>query len=88
MKILKKYNEFNNVNEEAMITLSRRVKVDVPEKDITDAIEAITNWFDKNPDKDICRPQMFGFEICDIHRNSIEKDVRFYADNAKPYNKV
>lgn len=85
---MKNFEEYfnNKINEEITLTISK--KVEVPEKDITDAITAIKGWFDKNPDKEICRPQMFGHNTWDVNRDSIEKDVRESAKNAKPYNKV
>lgn len=85
MKNIKNYNDF--VNETTM-TLSSHEKVEVPEKDITEVIDAVQNWFDKNPDKQICRPSIFGYYTWDIHRDSIEKDVRECAKQAKPYSKA
>lgn len=73
-------------NEKATIIISK--KVDVPEKDIKDAISAIKKWFESNPDKDICRPSMFGHNIWEVNRKSISSDVKDCAKNAMPYSKV
>ena len=77
--------KFSELNEEITLTISKRVEV--PEKDITEAIEAIKNWFDKNTSRDICKPSMFGHDIWKVNRKSIDKDVRECAKNARPYTK-
>ncbi len=79
MKYLKKFNE-------TLLTL--RKKVEVPEKDIQDVITAVKEWFDKNPEKKICRPSIFGHHIWEINRNTIEEDIRKGAEQAFPYKKV
>lgn len=64
-----------------------RQKIVVPEQDIQDAIEIVKQWFEKNPEKDICCPAIFGHEIWEIKKNAIEEDVKSAAEQVYPYNK-
>ena len=76
------FREF--INEMILV----RKKVEVPEPDIEEVIKSVKTWFEKNPTKDICRPSIFGHYICDIHKETMEKDIREAAKKAHPYTKV
>lgn len=73
------------LNEEIGITLRR--KIEVPEKDIIEVIEAVENWLSKNPNRDSLTAGIFGHEDWKINRDSVEKDVRNAAESAMPYSK-
>jgi len=82
MKTLKTFGEYN---EE--VDFSIRKKVDIPEKDILETIDAIKNWLDKNPNKNSLTAGIFGHQAWKINRKSIEKDIREAASKAYPYKK-
>lgn len=81
MKHIKLFEEF-----EALDSIKRFIGVP-PEEDILRTISLIENWFKSHPDKDSYKIFMFG-NPCVINRNSIEKDIRDCAKNAKSYKKI
>lgn len=77
------FTEF--LNEETLLTL--RAKVNVPEEDIQETIEAVKNWLEKNPNRKSLTAGIFGHRAWEINKDSIEEDVRAAASQAYPYSK-
>lgn len=70
------------------MTLFINRKVNVPEVDILDTVAILARWFKNHPDREVCRATIFGHQIWEVGKDTIESDVRAAAAIAKPYEKT
>lgn len=68
-----------------LITVTK--KVSVPEEDIEEVIKVVKEWFERNPDRLLCNPSIFGHHVWQVRKERIEEDVRLCAAEALPYSK-